>query len=76
MNGISINDRVVIKPSIEVFHHQETPRFSLAPALAKLKMKQVAGIVRKHDPTTDSYAVLFPGKKEFLWFKAYELVRR
>jgi len=73
MGKFGLGSRVILKPYIEVFHFQETPRFSLGPVLSKLKRERTYGVVKKLDTSLGAVAVHFPGMKEFMWFKDYEL---
>jgi hypothetical protein len=72
----SINDGVVLKPNIQEFHYRDDgQRFSLAPVMRRLQKQGSRGRVRRIDAQSDAVGVQFPGKREFLWFKPYEITK-
>ena len=70
---LAYGDCVVLKASVSVWHYQETPRFSLVSVLYKLQQKRMRGTVRRVDSSTGAVGVLFPGMRDFMWFKEWEL---
>jgi hypothetical protein len=71
---LKLNDRVIVKKGVDIFHYQEKPFYSLAPVLTRLKVSGEYGVIRRIDADNDAVAVQFPRMKDFVWFKTYELV--
>lgn len=72
----NINDGVILKPTINEFHYRDDgQRFSLTPVMKRLQKKGQRGRVRRVNSNMDAVGVQFPGKRDFLWFKPYELVK-
>lgn len=69
----SINDRVVVRPEVDMFHYSETPRYSLVPVIAKLKRERKYGFIKRVDSSRSAVGVLFPGIRDLIWFKTYEV---
>ena len=64
---------VVVKPSIQRFHYEDTPFANLHHVLLRLQKDKQRGKVIRVDKEKDAIGVLFPMKNNLLWFKPYEI---